>query len=202
MLDSRFRPLKDILLLPLARQLYHTHPTLISLIGLLFGLLATLMLTRQQYTWAFTFWALNRIFDGLDGAVARINNKQSDLGGYLDILFDFIIYGAIPIAIVVGKPSQATFLALSFLLFTFYINAASWMYLSAILEKRKQVGDSPVLTTVTMPDGLVGGTETILFFSVFILFPGQIVWTFSLMGLLVVVTICQRVIWATRYLTN
>jgi phosphatidylglycerophosphate synthase len=202
MLDNRLRTVKDILLIPIARQLYRIPPTLISLIGLFLGLGATVMLTQQQYAWAFMLWAFNRIFDGLDGAVARINDKQTDLGGYLDILFDFIIYGAVPIAIVVGQPSQSAFLALAFLLFTFYVNAASWMYLSAILEKRNLANSGSQLTAVKMPVGLIGGTETIMFYSVFILFPGQIVWAFSLMGLLVVITICQRVIWAARALID
>lgn len=46
------------------------------------------------------------------------------------------------------------------------------MYLSALLEKRgagARASGEP--TSVTMPRGLVGGTETVLFYSAFLLFP-------------------------------
>ena len=45
-----------------------------------------------------------------------------------------------------------------------------------------------------------GGTETIIFYTAFILFPAQFPWLFCLMGLLVLVTIVQRLIWAGRTL--
>lgn len=73
------------------------------------------------------------------------------------------------------------------------------MYLAAILEKRNlSRGDK--LTTITMPTGIIGGTETILFYTVFIFFPAHLVWLFSLMGLLILVTILQRLAWAYRHL--
>ena len=201
MLDNRLRSVKDMLLVPLARLLFIIHPTIISVIGLIFGLIAAGMLVQQQYLWAFGFWLLNRLFDGLDGAVARVTYRQSDLGGYLDILFDFVIYGAIPVALVVGTPTEAGYVTLALLLGTFYVNAASWMYLSAILEKRAHgAKQQDELTSVTMPGGIVGGTETILFYSTFILWPGQVPFLFSLMTLLVAITIVQRVIWAGRHL--
>jgi hypothetical protein len=34
---------------------------------------------------------LNRIFDGLDGIVARIHKKQTKFGGVLDLYIDFIV---------------------------------------------------------------------------------------------------------------
>ena len=36
-------------------------------------------------------WNLNRIFDGLDGVVARIHKKQTKFGGILDLYIDFIV---------------------------------------------------------------------------------------------------------------
>jgi hypothetical protein len=90
--------------------------------------------------------------------------------------------------------------SLLFLLFTFYVNSASWMYLAAILEKRSQQ-HADRLTSIAMPAGLIGGTETIVFYTAFIFFPGVLPWLFSLMGLLVVVTIVQRLLWAVRHLT-
>ena len=86
---------------------------------------------------ALAFWLLNRITDGLDGTVARISNRQTDWGGYLDIMLDFIIYALIPISLAFSVNNGAIiFITLSIMLGVFYINSASWMYLSAILGKK------------------------------------------------------------------
>lgn len=51
--------------------------------------------------------------------------------------------------------------------------SASWMYLAAILEKRPDQART-ALTTITMPAGLIGGTKTIMFYGLFILWPGYL----------------------------
>lgn len=202
MLDHYLRGTKDYLLDLVARPLYLVHPLIITLIGLVFGLTAGILLMNQFYFWGFIFWALNRIFDGLDGTIARKNQRQSDLGGYVDILADFIVYALIPIALVIASPAFDAFVSLSFLLATFYVNAASWMFLAGILEKRKQgTKFKGELTTITMPAGLIGGAETVIFYCLFILWPQQLVPLFILMGVLVLFTTGQRLVWATRHLS-
>ena len=201
MLDSLLRETKDWFLLPLALRLQPIHPIPISFIGLGFGLLATGLIFQQQYLWGLAAWLLNRLFDGLDGTVARVTHKQSDLGGYLDILFDFVIYALIPISLVLSAPTSAGYIALAFLLAIFYVNAASWMYLSALLEKRKHGAKARgELTSVTMPAGLIGGAETIIFFSLFIILPQHLVSLYWIMAVLVVITIGQRLVWASQNL--
>ncbi len=202
MLDTVLRETKDLLLAPLARSMRLLHPTTVTFIALGFGLLAGVLLVQQQYIPALIAWWLNRIFDGLDGVLARLTHRQSDLGGYLDIMFDFLVYALVPITLVVGAPSFMKYMALAFLLATFYVNSASWMYLSAILEKRKQGAQATgEQTTITMPVGLVGGTETIILFTLFILWPQQVVTLFTVMSVMVIITIGQRLHWAMRHLT-
>lgn len=202
MLDIVLRQTKDYLLQPLARSIRMLHPTTVTFIALGLGLLTGVLLVQQYYVLALFAWWLNRIFDGLDGALARLTDRQSDLGGYLDIVFDFIVYAIVPITLVVGDPSFMKYMALAFLLGTFYVNSASWMYLAAILEKRKQGAQTRgEQTTITMPVGLVGGAETIIFFSLFIIWPQQVVWLFTLMSAMVIITIGQRLHWALRHLT-
>lgn len=201
MFDERLRSLKDMTFDPLARGLQMVPPWLFSVMGLLAGLAAALAAWQRLYPLALALWLLNRILDGMDGAVARIRGDQSDFGGYLDIVIDYVGYAAVPIglALGVGVTETAVMLALLFLLATFYVNSASWMYLAAILEKRRhQQADR--LTSITMPAGLIGGTETIVFFSIFMLFPAYLPWLFSLMAGLIVITIVQRLIWAKRSL--
>ena len=197
MFDSSLRRFKDRLGAPLARRLSRVSPTLISLLALIVGLLAAYAAFKGQYLWALTFWILNRILDGLDGLIARLHDRQSDFGGYVDILTDYVVYASLPIGLVAGAPTTERYLALAFLLAVFYVNAASWMVLAAILEKRA-AHNPDTQTTIVMPAGLIGGFETIVAYGIFLLFPAYITILFSIFAALVFVTIIQRFVWARR----
>ena len=199
MFDTVMRRVKEAVFVPLARPLRHLPPWLFSLISLVLGLAAAAALWRQTYGIGLVLWFFNRVFDALDGTIARLGNSQSDFGGYLDILIDFAVYAAIPIGLALGRPEMNTYLYLILLLAIFYVNGASWMYLAAILEKRTAVADA-YETSVHMPEGIIGGTETILFYTAFILFPGWLDWLFGLMAGLTALTIIQRLVWAGRHL--
>ena len=202
MFDNMLRGLKDRILSSVAVFIRaRFHPIQITILAFMIGLIGVFALTQQLYLLGFFLWCVNRFFDGLDGTVARLYDLQTDLGGYLDILLDFVIYAAVPVALVIAEPTSTGYLAVIFLLATFYINAASWMYLSAILEKRAQGANvQGERTTVTMPGGLITGAETILFYCAFILFPAYLVQLYLLMSVLVIVTMIQRFIWAMRHL--
>lgn len=209
MFDDMMRPVKDLALYPLVHLFQKVPPWLFTLLGLLTGLAGAAALWQQRFGTGLILWLVSRIFDGLDGAVARQGGRQSDFGGYLDILFDSVIYVAIPAGLALGAwqhggaqggvEGRFIIFSLVFLISTFYVNHASWMFLSAILEKKRMTKGMGG-TSVEMPIGLIGGTETIIFFTAFILFPALFPWLFCLMGVLVVVTIVQRLAWAGRYL--
>lgn len=148
---------------------------------------------QGRYGLTLLAWLLNRLLDGLDGEVARNQHQQSDWGGYLDILADFVIYALLPIGLVMANPSLSGWFTLAFMLSSFYVNAASWMYLSALLEKR---ATRQHLTSIAMPKGLIEGVETIIFYCLFIVFHAYLPLLFSLMALLVIITIFQRLSWA------
>jgi phosphatidylglycerophosphate synthase len=205
MFDTSLRRAKDRIGEPLAARLKNLSPNAISFLAFLVGILTAFLAARGLYLWALVFWMLSRVFDGLDGLIARIHCKQSDFGGYFDIILDFVIYAAVPIAIVLGAPSLDRYLALTFMLGAFYVNGASWMYLAAILEKRGSqfVGDPAApsaMTSIVMPSGLVGATETILAYCAFLLWANQVVILFSIFGAMVVLTSIQRLTWAWRKL--
>lgn len=87
--------IKDRLIEPLAAQLGSASPAWITLPALLTGLTAAFLAAAGSVLPSLLVWILSRILDGLDGLVARRFNKQSDFGGYLDILCDFAVYAAI-----------------------------------------------------------------------------------------------------------
>jgi phosphatidylglycerophosphate synthase len=149
----------------------------------------------------FLFWIINRILDGLDGAVARSAGLESDLGGYIDIMADFAVYAVVPVALAAGKGEPQLLISLSCMLGVFYVNAASWMYLSALLEKRRVSGSgSRGNTAVEMPAGIIAGTETLIIYSIFILFHEHAFIIFNVTTGLVLLTILQRIIWGVKNL--
>ncbi|OLF34345.1 CDP-alcohol phosphatidyltransferase family protein, partial [Psychrobacter sp. Cmf 22.2] len=57
----------------------------LTVAGFLIGMLALPLLAFELWYGALAAIALNRIFDGLDGALARHAQQSSSAGGYLDI---------------------------------------------------------------------------------------------------------------------
>lgn len=200
MLDKHMRHVKEDVLAPATRWLgseLRLSPTQITLLGGAVGLVSAAVAWQGWYLLGLVFWIVNRILDGLDGAVARMFKKQSDLGGYIDIMVDDVIYAVIPIAIALSIGQASVYIALIFMLATFYVNMASWTVLSSILEKRNRgANKSGEMTTVTMPPGLIEGTETVAFYSLFFLLPNFTAALFIIMGILVIITIAQRMQWA------
>lgn len=202
MVDKVLRTPKRWVLEPVAERLSGVSPAALTGVGLLAGLAAAGLAASGRPLAALVLWLLNRLLDGLDGELARAFDRQSDWGGYLDILADFTVYALIPLGLAFADGSPITYLALAIMLSVFYVNAGSWLFLSSLLEKRKQGavqrGD---MTSVTMPGGLIEGAETVVFFSLFCLFPGSLPSLYTLFSVLVIITIFQRLVWARRHLT-
>lgn len=198
MSDSLLRNHKESVLRPLGEKLQGVSPTAITLLAFAFGIASAGVTAFGFYTLGLGFWLVNRMLDGIDGSVARLTGRQSDWGGYLDLLLDFIIYALIPIALVLASPSEWAYLTLALLLTSFYINSGSWLYLAALLEKQDKSGNYK--TSIVMPGGLIEGAETILFYALFLLFPAAFVPLAAIMSVLVLVTVGQRLLWAKRHL--
>ena len=202
MLDALLRPLKERWLSPVAHAVgRRVAPMTVTLAGFAVGLAAAVAAAYGVRDVALLLWMANRVLDGFDGTLARAQGAQSDLGGYVDLLLDFVVYAAIPFGLVLGSPSPPRAVTALALVGSFYVNAASWMYLSALLERRGHGASARgELTSVTMPAGLVGGTESLVFYSLFFVWPARLVPLFALMTALVLVTVAQRLAWAFRHL--
>ena len=202
MFDLRLRPIKDRLLgrpaIALSRHVDANALTAMAL-GVTLGA-AVLAATRIPIA-ALAAWLAGRMFDGLDGPVARHRGTATDFGGYLDTVADTIGYAAIPVGVAIGTDKHATWIAAAVLLGAFFINAISWSYLAAVLEKNGSGASATgEMTTITMPPALIEGAETIVLFSLFIAFPQSAMWLFAVMAALVGVNIIQRIAWARRQL--
>lgn len=204
MFDLALRPAKDRLLAPVADRLGGiVSAGTLTAVGLATSLAAAAGAAVGQRWWPLALWLAGRTVDGLDGLVARRRGQAGDLGGYLDMLADAVAYVAVPLGVVLGDGATAAWAALAVLLGSFYLNAISWAYLSALLEKRGQgVATSGEETSTRMPTGLVEGAETIVFFSAFLVWPRQAVALFTAMAVLVVTSVAQRLWWSRQNLTS
>jgi phosphatidylglycerophosphate synthase len=122
------------------------------------------------YLWlALALLLVSRLGDGLDGAIAR-RTRPTDFGGYLDIVLDFLFYGAFPLGFVLLDP-VANAVAGAVLILSFYVNGASFLAYATIAEKRKMESTARGKKSLFFTVGLAEATETILVFTAFCLFP-------------------------------
>jgi len=142
----------------------------ITLFGLVMGLMAVPFLSEQEYGIALALIILNRISDGLDGAVARANGV-SDFGGYLDIVADFIFYGMIPVGFALASPDNV--MPAVWLLASFYMHGAAFLAFAIIAEKKGLDTEVRGKKSFFYLGGLAEGAETIAFFIAFCLFPDK-----------------------------
>ncbi|MGP9822622.1 CDP-alcohol phosphatidyltransferase family protein [Salinarimonas sp. NSM] len=141
----------------------------ITTAGLAFGLACAAAIAASADTVALAMLALSRLCDGLDGAVARASAK-TDRGGFLDIVFDFVFYGAVPLGFALRDPA-AFGLPAAVILFAFYVNGASFLAFAAVAAKRGMETASRGVKSIYFTAGLAEGTETILAFALMILVP-------------------------------
>ena len=80
-------------------------PDGLTLVGFAIGVLALPFLALGCYLAALVAILLNRLLDGLDGALAR-RRGLTDAGGFLDISLDFLFYALVPFGFILAAPEQ------------------------------------------------------------------------------------------------
>ncbi len=199
MLDGILRKVIDPVVNRWGRRLAQVGVTAndVTLVGLGLGLVSAAMIALGAVGWlALIPLLMGRVADGLDGAVARAT-KPSDFGGYLDIACDFLFYGAIPLAFVLRDPA-ANGIAGAFLLFSFYVNGATFLGFAILAAKRGMETRARGEKSLYFTAGLLEGSETIAIFTAFCLWPAgfmPLAWGF---GALCFVTALARVLLARK----
>jgi phosphatidylglycerophosphate synthase len=152
----------------------------VTLAGCALGLAAGGAIALQAFAAGLALTLFSRLCDGLDGAVAKINGK-TDFGGILDIVCDMVFYGAVPVGFALADPDVNAIPA-AVLLFTFYINAASFLAYSIMAEKRAMQTNVRGEKSLHYTTGLIEATETIVVYAVACLAPdwfALLAWLFS-----------------------
>ena len=199
MLDGLLRQIIDPPLLATGRLLAArgVSADAVTLIGLAKGLGCGIAIWLHLDVLALVLLLGGRICDGLDGAVAAAS-QRTDRGGFLDIVCDFVFYGAVPLAFALRDPALNA-LPASVLLFSFYVNGATFLAYAAVAARRGLETSTRGHKTIYFSAGLAEGAETILVFVLMLLFPdlfGALAYIFAA---LVGVTAISRAIiaWTT-----
>jgi phosphatidylglycerophosphate synthase len=193
MFDIALRGLKDGAIDPISRGVPRfITPGHITFAAFICGILACVMVLYPRYpATSLIFWLMNRFLDCLDGSLARSRNCATQLGGFLDLLGDFIVYSFLPIAIARGQSEfvLVDWTALALLEASFHINNFVLFYVAAVAAEKK----SGELTSVTMKPTLVEGFESGFLFTMMLIWPVWInVWCW-VMAIGVVVGTAHRV---------
>lgn len=176
--------------------------TAVTATGFVAGVGACVAVAERSWHLGLALWLANRLLDGLDGPVAR-RNGPTERGGFLDIVADFAVYAGMVLAVAVAVPGAR--MACLALLVAYYVSGTALLALSSLLERQRSGQPATLDSAATearysdgrslrFVGGLAEGTETILTYTAFCLFPGHaalIAWVFTAA---VAITAIQRVL--------
>jgi phosphatidylglycerophosphate synthase len=168
----------------------------VTVAGLILAIAAAAAISSGWFLAGLVLILASRLADGLDGAVARAGRK-TDFGGYIDIVFDFAYYGAIPFAFILAD-IEANAAAGAFLLLSFYINGASFLAYAALAQKRGMETSARGEKSLYFTTGLAEATETFAVFVAMCVFPAWfpvLAWGF---GAICLYTAGARILLARR----
>lgn len=191
MFDAKVRPFINPPLNAAGRKIasWGITPNQITLLGMVIGIGGAVSIYFGQYGLALALILVGRIFDGLDGAVARAS-QTSDFGGYLDIVCDFAFYVSVPLAFGL---SNALYLPLAAVLIAaFTLTGISFLAYAVLAEKRGETTEAHGKKSFFYSTGLAEGTETIICFIVMCLFPAHFNWIAGIFAAMCAVTVLQR----------
>lgn len=170
MIDAALIPLQRRLLVVPARRLVAMGVTAdqITVAGFCIGALCLPALASGAYGPALVLITLNRIMDGLDGAVARLTGP-TDRGAFLDIAMDFVFYALVPLGFALADPVTNA-LPAAVLIAAFVGTGSSFLAFAVIAAKRGMAADDYPAKGIYYLGGLTEGAETIALFVLMCLF--------------------------------
>lgn len=171
MLDRLARRLVDPLLEPVATMLasLQVPATAITVAGFALGMSGCVAIAHGSYHLGLILIAINRLADGLDGAVAR-RTQITDLGGFLDIVLDMIFYASVPLSFGYVDPERNLFAA-SFVIHSFMGSSGSFLAAAILSAKRGVTTGWEGRKSFYYHAGLMEGSETIIYMAICCLLP-------------------------------
>jgi len=140
---------------------------LITLTGFIIGISAINFISLEMYGYALIAILTNRLFDALDGAVARANGI-TNFGIFFDATLDYIFYAGVIFGFAWANPDKNA-LSACFLLLAFISSAVSILAYAVIAyknEEKLEINKSPFYL-----GGFAQGFETLIALVLFCIVP-------------------------------
>jgi len=171
MIDAVLQPALRRALAPPARLLVARGVSAdqITLAGFVTGLLAVPALALGAPLLALAFIGLNRLADGLDGAVARATTPTAR-GAFLDIALDFVFYALVPVGFALMDPATNA-LPAAVLVAAFVGTGSSFLAFASVAAQKGLTAQAYPTKGIYYLGGLTEGFETIALFVLMCLLP-------------------------------
>lgn len=163
------RPMLDVMAAGLQRRGISANQ--VSFAGFGFGLVSAIMIAIGSLDWAVVPLLVNRLCDGLDGTLARLDGP-TERGAFLDVTLDFIFYAGVPLAFAFCDPPRNA-LAAAVLLAAFIGTGVTFLAFAIMAEKRGEKSTAYPSKAFYYLGGLAEGTETIICFVLMCLWPAH-----------------------------
>ena len=171
MFDAHLQPVIRGALDPVAARIANAgvRADAVTLAGFAVGVAAAGALALGAYGPGLALILVNRIADGLDGALAR-KLGPTERGAFLDIALDFVFYALVPLGFAVADPERNALPAAA-LLAAFIGTGSSFLAFAAVAAKRGLAAPDFPAKGLYYLGGLTEGAETIAVFVVMCLSP-------------------------------
>ena len=197
MFDARLRPLIDPPLNRIGGLLAAAgvSANAVTLTGAAIGVGAGAAIGFGWIGWGLVLILVNRLFDGLDGAVARVSGGNG-FGGYLDIVADFAFYVAVPMGFAFFNGGNMPFALILVACFT--LTGVSFLAFAVVAAEYGLKTEAHGKKSFFYSTGIAEGAETIAVFVLMCVLPERFPAIASLYAALCVLTVVQRSLWAAR----
>ncbi len=172
----------------------------VTLIGFAIGVAAAAAIAAEHYVLGLALLLLSRVFDGMDGIVARLTTP-TDRGAFLDITLDFLFYASIPLAFAIANPLHNA-LPAAVLLASFVGTGSSFLAFAILAERRQLASHQYPGKGFFYLGGLTEATETLICFGLMCVWPEHFAaWAYGFAALCAL-TIATRVIGGAKSLSR
>ena len=171
----------------------------VTFVGLFFGICCLYLIINSVFINAIIFLFLNRFCDGLDGAIARIKG-ETDIGAFYDIILDFLFYSSFPLAFIFVDLNNSY--SICFLVLSFVATQTTFLTTAWIIEKNQISISDGQKKSFFYSGGITEGFETIITFTLMLLFYEFFNYIAYVFGILCWITFFMRVIFVKKILNS
>jgi phosphatidylglycerophosphate synthase len=154
-------------------------PNLITVTAFIVGLFCMFSIINKHLYIALALLWISGLLDVLDGTVARLLNKSTYAGMYLDLILDRMVEAAVIFGFAIAFP-QFYLVYIGFLIFALF-NFTTFIVAGAILPNKSSKG-------MHYDSGMIERTEAFIAFSLMMVFPAYIFYILFVFNTLMLIT--------------